>query len=99
MENPERVYLHKGDYNNLNSAVVVFEPYEYWESIEYIRIDLTWTKVKDGLPKLITPNDHMSMQVLCKLGKGGYKICQYSTSLGFYPLFHDEKVTEWKPIS
>lgn len=58
-----------------------------------------WNKVEDGKPEFISTNSHMSKQVLCKMKEGYFKVCQFSYILGFYPLYANEDVTEWKYIN
>lgn len=67
--------------------------------IELVESLTKWNKVEDCLPELISTRSHQSRQVFCKLKDGSFKVCQFSNALGFYPLYANEKVTEWKPIN
>ena len=57
-----------------------------------------WIPVTERLPERITQNTTISRQVITKIENMGYRIKQYDLTLGWVPIYVNEKVISWREI-
>lgn len=57
-----------------------------------------WIPVTERLPERISQNTTISRQVITKIENMGYRIKQYDLTLGWVPMYANEKVISWREI-